>query len=314
MSKDKYRELSKTEESLPVFARDWWLDAVCGNDWKVLLKEKNGKILAAMPLYTPVERVSIMPDYTQALGIWFAPESKDTKYSSMIEHRQAIGKEFINQLKDYKYYMQCFNYDFTDWLPFYRNGYRQTTKYSYILDNIKDMNKLFENFSQQTRRNLRNAEENKIEVRNGLSVGDFLRIQYKTFERQNITNKQSSDVLSRLIKASRERNQGEIFGGYDENNNLHATVFVVWQKRSANYIAGGGDPQLRNSGAHSLVLWEAIKHVTQFTDTFDFDGSMILGIERFFREFGAKQTPYFQISKGKLGLADRIKIKLKRKQ
>ena len=110
---------------------------------------------------------------------------------------------------------------------------------------------------------------------------------------------------------SRERGQGDVFGGYDKAGNLHAAAFVVWQNSSAYYIAGGGDPALRSSGAQSLVLWEAIKHVSQYTDTFDFEGSMLPGVERFFREFGAMQTPYFTISRGQLSIVDRARIKLK---
>jgi lipid II:glycine glycyltransferase (peptidoglycan interpeptide bridge formation enzyme) len=314
MEKTAYRELCKTEASLPIFMRDWWMDAVCGDDWDVLLKEKNGNILAAMPLYTPVKRISTIPDYTQTLGIWFAPESKDTKYTTQIERRQAISKEFINQLKDYKYFIQNFYHGFTDWLPFYWNGFKQTTRYTYILDNIKDTEKLYENFSQQTRRNLKNARENKITVRSGVAIEDFLRIQSKTFERQYIKNKQSEKILSRLITTAHERKQGEIFGGYDESGHIHAVAFVVWQESSAYYIAGGGDPQFRDSGAHTLALWDAIQYVSEFTDIFDFEGSMLPGVERFFREFGAKQTPYFQITKGNLSIFDRIKIKLKRRQ
>jgi hypothetical protein len=312
MNSTKYRELCKAEESLPIFMMDWWLDVSCGNDWKVLIKEKNGHVLAAMPLYIPVKGVSTMPDYTQTLGIWFAVESKDAKYSSIIGRRQAISLEFINQLKDCKCFMQCFHHNFTDWLPFYWKGFRQTVRYTYLLENIKNTEKIFENLSQQTRRNLKNAQKNKIEVRSGVSIGDFLKIQSKVFERRDMANMQHSGILSRLVKASRERNQGEIFGGYDENDNIHAVAFIVWGESAAYYIAGGGNPAFRDSGAHPLVIWEAVKRVSQFTDTFDFEGSMIPGVERYFREFGAKQMPYFQISKGKPSILDRVKIKLKR--
>jgi len=113
-----------------------------------------------------------------------------------------------------------------------------------------------------------------------------------------------------LIEVCQRRNQGELWGGYDPQGRLHAAVFVVWQKQSAWYIAGGGDPSLRHSGAHSLVLWEAIQQVAQFTDIFDFEGSMMPGVERFFREFGGIQTPYFTIQKGKPNLFDRIMVKL----
>jgi hypothetical protein len=60
---------------------------------------------------------------------------------------------------------------------------------------------------------------------------------------------------------------------------------------------GGSDPELRNSGANSLCMWEAIKFASTVTKAFDFEGSMIESVERFFRAFGARQVPYFQISK-----------------
>ena len=98
----------------------------------------------------------------------------------------------------------------------------------------------------------------------------------------------------------------------DEQGRLHAAAFIVWQESSAWYLAGGGDPALRKSGAHSLILWEAIRYVSQYTDTFDFEGSMIPGVERFFREFGAIQTPFFTITKGKLSLLNRACLKIGR--
>jgi hypothetical protein len=78
---------------------------------------------------------------------------------------------------------------------------------------------------------------------------------------------------------------------------LHAGIYVVWDEQSAYYLMGGGDPELRSSGATSLCMWEAIKFVSTKTKSFDFEGSMIERVERFFRAFGAIQTPYFSITK-----------------
>ena len=60
---------------------------------------------------------------------------------------------------------------------------------------------------------------------------------------------------------------------------------------------GGSDPNLRNSGAMSLCMWEAIKFASTKTKKFDFEGSMIESVERYFRAFGAEQKPYFHITK-----------------
>ena len=61
----------------------------------------------------------------------------------------------------------------------------------------------------------------------------------------------------------------------------------------------GDDPTLRGSGASILLVWEIIQFVRKELGLleFDFQGSMIQGIERVRRQFGAKQVPYFLIQK-----------------
>jgi hypothetical protein len=314
MSKEIYHTLCQTEESIPLFLQDWWLDAACGKaNWDVLLIGNNRGVQAAWPLYLPHPNIATMPAYTQALGIWFAQPVQDAKYATALEQRQALCKELLSRLH-VRVFLQNFIYAFTDWLPFYWNGYRQTTRYTYLLYNLKDMDRLWQNMHRNLRRNIRKAEEDyRITVRKGISVDEFLRVQALTFERQHKKNKQSEEVLRRLIGVSRMREQGDLWGGYDEAGQLHAAVFVVWQKSCAHYIAGGGDPALRASGAHAFVLWDVIRFVSAHAEKFDFDGSMLPGVERFFREFGAIQTPYFTISRGTLRIWDRIRLKLKRR-
>lgn len=313
-NKDKYRQLCDTEISLPLFSRDWWLDAACGeNQWDVLLIEEKERILATLPLYIPHKGIVSMPPYTQSMGPWFAPESKDAKYTSTLGKRQALCKIFTEALKTYPHFLQNFNYRITDWLPFYWEGYKQTTRYTYLLYNIKVEKALWENMSPNIRRNITKAKEKyRITIRKGISIDDFLRIQSLTFKRQHLSTPKQQGTLKNLITVCQKRNQGDIWGAYDEKGQLHAVAFIAWQDSCAYYLAGGGDPELRASGAHSLLLWECIRYVTQYTDSFDFEGSMIPGVERFFREFGAIQLPYFTITKGNLSLLYRAWLKLKK--
>ncbi|NLM49160.1 MAG: hypothetical protein GX198_10280 [Epulopiscium sp.] len=51
-NKEKYRELCSINKDIPIFSRDWWMDAVCGQDnWDVLLVESDGEIIASLPYY-----------------------------------------------------------------------------------------------------------------------------------------------------------------------------------------------------------------------------------------------------------------------
>lgn len=312
--KDKYRQLCDTEKQIPIFSQAWWLDTVCGKDhWDVLLIEEKEKIQATLPLYIPRRGIISMPSYTQTMGPWFAPESGDTKYTKTLGRRQALCKQLLDKLGAHSYFLQNFHYGITDWLPFYWEGYKQTTRYTYLLKGLQQPDLIWENMSPNIRRNITKAKEKyHITVRKGISIDEFLQIQEQTFERQGIPNKSDTGTLVRLIRTCRQRGQGDLWGGYDEQGRLHAAAFIVWQESSAWYLAGGGNPALRSSGAHSLILWECIRYVSRFTDQFDFEGSMIPGVERFFREFGAIQTPFFTITKGKLSLVDRACLKIGR--
>src|SRR5262245_26720571 len=52
-----------------------------------------------------------------------------------------------------------------------------------------------------------------------------------------------------------------------------------------------------NRWVMSLLIWEAIQFSAKVTKRFDFEGSMVESIERFFRAFGARQVPYFSVKK-----------------
>lgn len=311
-NKDRYHLLCSEEESIPIFSRDWWLDIVCGTaNWDVLLIEKKGQVQAALPFYFPAQGVISMPPFTQTMGPWFPSEPVDAKYTRTLGKHQALCKEFTDALKAYPHFLQNFNYRITDWLPFYWEGYKQTTRYTYLLNDIRDEKQLWENMSPNIRRNITKArEKHHIIIKKGISVDDFLKIQTLTFERQQLSAPKNCDTLKKIISVCRQRNQGDLWGAYDDKGNLHAVAFIAWQKSSAYYLAGGGDPALRSSGAHSLLLWECIRYAANYTSLFDFEGSMIPGVERFFREFGAIQTPFFTITKGKLSLLYKAWLKV----
>ena len=72
----------------------------------------------------------------------------------------------------------------------------------------------------------------------------------------------------------------------DSQGRIHAASYFVYDEKCCYYLIGGGDPELRTSGASSLLMWEGIKFASTVSGSFDFEGSMIEPIERFFRAFG----------------------------
>jgi len=294
--KEQYRELCASASSIPIFSRDWWLDCVCGeSQWDVLLYHSNEKTIeAAFPFYMPYKKEIMMPAFTQTMGIWFNPLFEKDNYSKNLLRKQIICEKLIQRLPKHSYFIQNFHHLFTDWLPFYWKDYHQTTRYTYILPDIGNIPEIEKKRSYDIRK-ARTRYQMKIKTQ--LTQEQFLDIYAKTYERQG-KKSYRPDILYRLIETACSRNQGNTWGAFDQDGQLHAAVFVVWQESCAYYIAGGSDPIGRKSGAHLLVLSEAIREVSNFSASFDFEGSMMPGVESVFRSFGAIQKPYFTISKG----------------
>ena len=239
-----------------------------------------------------------MPAFTQTMGIWFNPDLEKENYSGNLLRKQTICEQLIGRLPEHTYFVQNFHYQFTDWLPFYWKGYRQTTRYTYFLPDIRNITEIEKNRSYDIRQNIIKARTKYgMEIKTHLPTKQFLEINAKTYERQG-RKAYKPEGLSRLIETAYSRNQGNIWGAFDQEGQLHAAVFIAWQDDCAYYIAGGSDAVGRKSGAHLLILSEAIREVSNVSASFDFEGSMIQGVERVFRSFGAIQKPYFAITKG----------------
>ena len=76
-----------------------------------------------------------------------------------------------------------------------------------------------------------------------------------------------------------------------------AVNFLVYDDNTVYYLMGGIDPSKKDLGAMDVIQFESIKFALESGRRFDFEGSMIESIEKYFRSFGAIQTPYFSISK-----------------
>ena len=310
--KEKYRLFCASELSIPIYSRDWWLDCVCGDaNWDVLLFRNGELVEAAMPYYSPCKGIVLMPAYTQTLGIWFNPALKGKKYLKDLYRKQQICSCLIERLPENRYFLQNFHYSFTDWLPFYWKDYAQTTRYTYVLPDIRNIDKVKKNLGHSITESLRRAgNKYQLKVVRNLSIDRFMEINAQVFERQNQKAYQP-ERLKKLIQTAMERKQGDIWGAFDADGRLHAAVFAVWQESCAYAIAGGNCTELRYSGGYALAFWQAICDLSEVSTAFDFEGSMIKGIEFFFREFGAIQMPFFVISKGNLNFEKKIRLKIK---
>jgi hypothetical protein len=303
-SMDEWDEFVTNSPQGCIFCRSWWLEAVCPGQYEILLLRRGPRILAGMPMHRSRKwgfEAIHMPPLTQTLGVLLSPPASEN-YEKNLSAEMDVIRVLVKAIPKVSVFNVNFHYNFTNWLPFYWAGFRQTTCYSYALEDLIDLEKVFAGFAHSKRKNIKKAES-VVEVKEDLPPADFYANHKLTLGKQGSPISYSSGLFHRLHAATRQRNAGKTWYAVDKDGHLHAAIFAVFDSKSAYYLISTIDPDYRNSGAATLLLKRAIEHLAPYTRRFDFEGSMIEGVECSFRRFGARQIPYFAITRSNIAMA-----------
>ena len=292
-----YDELVAASPQGSIFASSWWLDAVAGGRWRPHRLDAQGSIVAAWP--TVVRRTRFGDIHTGApltpfLGPMFQAQGSELR-------RRGEQVKWLEQLVESmrgvaQIEARC-NPAFDYWTPLAWHGFRQTTNYTWRLPRLDDLDSVFADVRENIRREIRKARKRGIVVEEG-SLPAFQAVHLRTMEHQSIPEAGTNqEALRRIEAAAAPRDVRRILLARDAEGRVPAGGYFVRDDRWVYYLVGASDPALRTSGASSLVLWHGIEYAAEHGLGFDFEGSMLRGVERFFRAFGGEPTPYSIVRK-----------------
>jgi Acetyltransferase (GNAT) domain len=259
--------------------------------------ERDGRTLARLPYVVHGRgrlRMLTLPPLTQTLGPWV--ERSSAKPANALSHEMELLTELERKLPPAQGFTQTFSPTMLNALPFFWAGYRIEVLYTYRLVGLRSEKALWDGLRDNIRREIRKARK-RVEIRDDLGVDRFYAVWAKTFARQGRALRRPLAELERLDAACAARDARAMLFAVDDAGRVHAVTYVVWDEHAAYYLLGGGDPELRTSGAGSLLMWEALMRARLVTDVFDFEGSMLKPVERFFRAFGGRQMPCLCVSR-----------------
>jgi hypothetical protein len=301
-SRSKYRELCGKEADIPLLCQDWWLDAACGMDnWSAVVVEKGRAVIGALPYHLsrgPFGLVQmVMPRLTQHHTVWIRYQDNQG-YLRRISYQKKVMQSIIDRIDSMGlgYYSQHFHHSITNWLPFLWNGFMQTTRYTYILQDLSCLDRVHDGMERDKRAWIRRAGRS-LSAGFDLPCRDFYRIHEAALAKRGARITYPFDLLERLFRASYERGQGRSVYCRDASGNILGALFVIWDRNNAHLLLSAFDPDYIRNGLGVFLTWEAIKLVAPLTRQCDFTGSIAETYERAFRAFGGVQTPYFNIKK-----------------
>ncbi|TVR89297.1 MAG: GNAT family N-acetyltransferase [Saprospirales bacterium] len=287
------RVVTGCSSGLP-YAESWFLDALVGGNWKVLV---SGDFEAVMPV--PVKRsarhffkrIIAQPIMCQQLGVYGFSEAPHTGFSDLYQ-----------QL----YNMRPFGYSFNfhEEPPEAPPGLNLVKMPNYVIPLNKPHMELYDGYSTNLRRNLRKAQKAGLRFvfsRDEKLAGDLIRLKngagrpvgqwFKLGSRKPV--KYGKPAL-RLMEAAIEREKG-FFAKVFLDRELLSIAFFVKTSTRLVYLIAATQPGGKALGAGHFLVDGVIKKYAGRRVVLDFEGSKVPGIARFFKMFGSVEQPYHHL-------------------
>lgn len=302
-NKSSYIKFCQNNNDIPLFYQPWWWEIMTFGNWDIAIsKDKNDNIKAVLPYHIKKKagfKFILQPMLTPYAGIryFYPPDLKKqiSVYSFQNKHAESIIKQLpANTIYQYL----KFSPEIDNWFPFFKHGFEQTTRYTFILKNIKDHNVIFNGFSNTLKRQIKEANE-KFVIAEEEDVCTVFSLMKNSLKRQNIKFNPDKDQIQKLDSKLADNKQRKILIARDKSGKLISGLYLVRDKKTAYLLGLGSDYNTQVDHSTKLLIWESIKSASKYVDVYDFEGSMIEGVERLYKNFGGVKTPYFEIKKYK---------------
>lgn len=174
--------------------------------------------------------------------------------------------------------------------------YPATTRANHELDLIPSYETLFNNYNQNTRRNIRKAIENDINILRKVEPDELITLFRNNWGKNEGALKfRHYDTLRMLINYCLKNTFSMISGAYRSDGTLSAGVFLLRDKDRVIFHFAASDKNARDNGAMFLLVDRFIKEHAGQPLILDFEGSSDPNVARFYKGFGARETGFSEL-------------------
>lgn len=268
----------------------WYLDNVC-EEWEGLVY---GNYQIVMPLVKGKKfgmEYLHQPFFTQQLGVFAdIPLSKETMNA------------FFNKIPEkYKYIDIQLNE--SNKAP---EGFETESRPNYLLDLHNSYEIIRNGYSGNLLKNLLRAEKNGLVYNNQLKPEVFVDFYVKNTASliKGFKEKHKHTIL-RIIYQCLHYSMGSVVGVYKDKELVAANFYIFHPQRTINLLPTSSE-EGKKIGAMAYLNDIMIKMGAGQNKYFDFEGSKIEGVARFYESFGAKKVSYFRVKRNNLPFFARI--------
>jgi hypothetical protein len=264
-----------------IYAYSWYLDIVADN-WNALILDD---YKAVFPL--PFRRkfgvdYIYQPVFTQQLGLF-----------SKVPLKPSLLDEFLTQIPS--------QYKFVDINLNQHNrlnslNIKAESRQNIEMDLIDEYEFIKEGYSNNLRRNLKNAAKAKLTIFENLKPDAVIRLfQSNKGKQLDVYSTEDYSRLIRTVYKALQLGQAEVWGAYSSENNLCAAAIFLRSNKRVTFLFSGSNNFARQNGALPYLIDAYIEANAGQELVFDFEGSNDDNLARFYLGFGSKSIAYKQI-------------------
>lgn len=285
-------------ERAGVFSSARWQDVYGGRSQLAGIYNDNQELIGTFQLFTFSKyglKVIINPPFMPHINLHYINPAQ----SPSAIH--SFNKQLMQDMADFllgsgaHYIKLNFAGSVVDTQAFTWNKFNVSNRFTYVLDLSLDEDALHNRLSPEKRKSLRKAEKDGITIEDTQDYEAVFGLIKQSLQR---SGKFSNEAIIRNIILQFSNPQNAIaFVAKDVKGQAIAAAYCICTSRKAYYLFGGFDEANKHHGAGVSCMWACIKKAKALgLEEYDFEGSMVPEIEKYFREFGGELKPLQEIS------------------
>lgn len=297
--KDRKKFFALSQEMGTVFSSEPW-SKVMGEKLKLFGIFSDNSLVGGFVIYqTRMKLVKswITPPFAPHIALFFIP-AKSSNASKILSYNKWILRavaEFISKQNPGFVKIEL-PPQIGDAQPFMWQGMDVTIKYTYQLDLSLGNEDLMQRIVPKARSKISAGRNSGLIIDRNADAESIIAILQSTFSKKAIST--DFNLVERIVNNLSGSNACFTSVVKGDGQNLGAFV-CVYDSRSAYYLLGGFADEAKSKYIGHIGIWDCIMQAKEKgLGIFDFEGSMIPGVEHFFRSFGGNQVSYLEIRGG----------------
>ncbi len=301
LSSEEYAALCAGRPEVSIFQQPWWMDAIApgwkavgafngavpAGLWSLPIEAKFGFRLIRNPPLTPY----LSPTVFHPAG--GAPGRRDA-------YEQDVMTALLEAAPPAPVWSISLAPGVAQAGLLAQAGFRVSARQTFLLPiGSRSEEEVFSRMHEDTRRAVRRAADELQIADEPDSVELLYQFQSATHHRQGARLSYTHTAMQALHGAARQQGATALWVAR-KSGVEQAALWHLWNPSGPEsiYLVGARNPETKEARALTALIWHAAMHSKALgMETFDFEGSMISGVERFFRTFGADRTLYLTASK-----------------